>query len=142
MTNEEICTQFMREHYTDEKLAALLAHAEDGKLGFVSCCCLVGALTADHPLQTADPGSLCPTNGNHLTKAQAEYPLVERAFRDLGYPMQGGDSEITRRAKIIPLIQAEIARRDALKAPSIREMLCETDAKAVARMSKELNRAR
>lgn len=43
---------FMRNHYTDERLAMLLAHARDGKLAYVTCCCFVGIPTADHALRT------------------------------------------------------------------------------------------
>jgi hypothetical protein len=35
---------FMQQHYTDERLAMLLAHAESGKLSFTSCCCFIGVL--------------------------------------------------------------------------------------------------
>ncbi len=40
----------MQAHYSDEKLAALLAHARDGKLEYHSCCCFIGVTTATHAL--------------------------------------------------------------------------------------------
>lgn len=107
MTNEQICTQFMQDQYTDEKLAALLAHAEDGKLAFISCCCFVGTPSADHML--TEEWVPCPTGGKHLSEARALYSLQEDAYLNLG----PGDRQC--RASIIPLIKAEIARRDAIR---------------------------
>src|SRR6202021_4042065 len=46
---------FMQNHYTDERLAQLLAHAQDGKLNYVSCCCFIGVVTADHAVQEGFP---------------------------------------------------------------------------------------
>jgi hypothetical protein len=47
----EAIKNFMQDHYTDERLAELLAHAQDGKLAFMSCCCFIGIPIADHALQ-------------------------------------------------------------------------------------------
>ncbi|MCI0526562.1 MAG: hypothetical protein L0Y56_03795, partial [Nitrospira sp.] len=46
---------YMQQHYSDEKLAALLAHARDGKLAYHSCCCFIGIATADHALRGFNP---------------------------------------------------------------------------------------
>ena len=56
MQPEQIIANFLRRPedggaYTDHQLAALLAHAEDGKLVHYSCCCLIGIPTADHALK-------------------------------------------------------------------------------------------
>ena len=110
MTNEEICTQFMKDHYSDEKLAALLAHAEDGKLTYNSCCCLIGVLTADHPLRGAGVSPHLSAGMPHLMQARKLYGHeAEIGFFGLG------ENNGERRAKLIPLIRAEIARRDALR---------------------------
>lgn len=59
---------FMQAHYTDERLAMLLAHARDGKLSYISCCCFIGIANADHALRgRSDEG------GSHLRDARM-YP--------------------------------------------------------------------
>ena len=75
--------EFMRKHYTDERLAMLLAHARDGKLNFSSCCCFIGIATADHALRSEDLNGL---SSKHLKLARelkgAE--KAEIAFLELG----------------------------------------------------------
>jgi len=126
MTNEEILTGFMQTHYSDEKLAALLAHAEDGKLSFHSCCCFVGIPTANHALR----GSLVneelgdTSHYNELVESPdraaveiAYYSLAAGAWNDPerdAYFAERRDTE--RRAKLIPLIKAEMNRRAELRA--------------------------
>jgi hypothetical protein len=104
--------QFLREQYSDEKLAALLAHAEDGKLSFGSCCCFIGVATANHALQGSNFREVWATPAiSHLSLAR-RLPYgseAEDEFGDLGRDNQ------ERREAIIPLIRAEIARRDSLK---------------------------
>lgn len=133
MTNEEICTKFMREHYSDEQLAALLSHAEDGKLFFLSCCCFVGIPTANHPLK----GFRFPMWGDHYFKVikRNGYRQAENAFGSIG--ACGGDPE--RRAAIIPLIRAEMARRDLLRPDTdfSRSALGESIIEASRRVSRE-----
>ena len=85
--NEQIIANFLKRPdeggaYTDEKLAALLAPAEDGKLSYVSCCCLIGVPTAGHALRGVVPHV---AGEPHLVRAQL-HPCaseVERAYRDL-----------------------------------------------------------
>jgi hypothetical protein len=104
--------RFLREQYSDEKLAALLAHAEDGKLAFGSCCCFIGVATAEHALQEDNYIQAWNTPlEDHLNRAR-KLPFARDAedeFCDLG----GNNRD--RRQAIIPLIRAEIARRDSLK---------------------------
>lgn len=38
-------------NYTTERLTAYLAHAQDGRVFYSSCCCFIGGATADHALQ-------------------------------------------------------------------------------------------
>lgn len=102
MANEAIISDFLRTAYTDEKLAALLAHAEDGRLTHSSCCCVLGIPTADHALrgksQWVEPHYFEAVN-NWGTAAGC-------AFAGLAA------SDELRRAKLIPLIHAEMARRE------------------------------
>lgn len=120
---EEIISDFLRTSYSDEQLAALLAHAEDGKLAFDSCCCLIGIPTADHALQGRTSAFENYLDGHyHLAKygvADADktkhmepllgIALVENAFLKLA-PLHTDDD--IRNAKLIPLIRAEIERRE------------------------------
>lgn len=106
---------FMRENYSDERLSWLLAHAEDGKLAYRSCCCFIGIVTADHELATYRPG---PWTEEHLKAARWLPHAIdaEYEFSRLGDKfMEVDKQDAARRATIIPLIEAEIARRDALK---------------------------
>lgn len=106
MTNEEVVSNFLRTAYTDDKLAALLAHAEDGKLAFESCCCLIGIPTAHHALQPHREGIW---EEPHLELARLEVAgrVAESAFERLA------KTDRARRTKLIPLIRAEMARREA-----------------------------
>lgn len=113
-SNEQILTEYMQNHYSDEKLAALLAHAEDDKLSYLSCCCFVGIPTADHALQ----GKLEDTSGEypslHMFRARQ---TPEGLLADAAYCALGSLDE-DRRAKLIPLIKQEMKRRDDLKSES------------------------
>lgn len=112
MTNEEVISEYLRSAYTDERLVMLSAHAEDGKLAFNSCCCLIGIPTVSHALM--GKYDVCPEGRRHTNNARgAEGSLADRAedaFCALAY------NDVDRRARIIPLIKAEIARREAERA--------------------------
>jgi hypothetical protein len=105
--------QFLSESYTDQQLAALLAHAQDGKLSFCSCCCLIGITNAPHALRGYIPefeqGCVLPPGSTHHQAVRMLSELAadtEQEFAALG------TSDEERRAAIIPLIEAEIQRRD------------------------------
>lgn len=105
--------------YPDDRLAALLAHAEDGKLAYHSCCCLVGAINADHALCGYLPGMFA--SAHYSVAKKVHHPLPDEAeheFHCMG--MQANavplDPDVIRREKIIPLIREEMARREALSA--------------------------
>lgn len=119
MTNEEIISDYLRVAYTDERLAMLLAHAEDGKLSFNSCCCLIGVTTVDHALtgyQEPCPQGRAYGDATHLTMARGREgspgDVAEDAFCDLG------DNDARRRERIIPLIKAEMERRERQRSES------------------------
>lgn len=121
-SNEQILTEYMRQNYSDQKLAELLAFAEDGKLSYSSCCCFVGVPTANHSLMSmADAASASDCDHYQSAIAIPEAPVAERAFRTLAVDSADGSSEerdAERRARLIPLIYAEIKRRDDLKSES------------------------
>lgn len=130
-SNEQILTEYMQKHYSDEKLAALLAHAEDGKLSYFSCCCFIGVATADHALRGYGEYMTMedPVGEDHYDRAYEflEALDVEEAFGDLAVDRDEEDEEdadadkkrdAERRARLIPLIHAEIKRRDDLKSES------------------------
>ena len=103
-------------NYTTERLTAYLAHAQDGKVVYSSCCCFIGGATADHALR--DRGD---TNDQHHYQAAKKLPgadLAEAAFFDLGRPhyqdpvgMDGLKDDAQRRRVLIPMIKAELGRR-------------------------------
>jgi hypothetical protein len=113
MSTENI-VRFLQTAYSDEKLSELLAHAQDGKLCWSSCCCFVGVLTADHALRgwaggvKFDPISTLPRCSEPHYLSAKEIPgakEAEKEFKRLG-------DDYDRRAAIIPLILAEMERRE------------------------------
>lgn len=129
MSNEAIISEFLKTAYTDEKLAALLAHAEDGRLSHYSCCCLAGVPSATHALRGRDETPLGATSWTH----GAYHPETNQkraasgAFNQLAYDAPEGrpseqEQDAIRRTKLIPLIKAEMARREqgrSVESPSL-----------------------
>jgi hypothetical protein len=104
----------MRAHYTDERLVELLAHAQSGKLSFSSCCCFIGIPTADHALRGYDDHYGAHYHFSEVLSGAAE---AERAFHLLSHDRVNDiDRDAKRRRKIIPMIRAEIKRRDTVRA--------------------------
>lgn len=107
MRAEAKVSEFLSSVYTDEKLAALLAHAQDGKLAFISCCCFAGVPSAVH--------ALCAWNENFLD-LEGHDPVIDSALP--WFEMSDafgalGPDDHARRERIIPLIQAEMDRRES-----------------------------
>jgi hypothetical protein len=109
-----VLRSFIREHYTDQKLTEVLAHAQDGKLAYLSCCCFIGVVTATHALK----GEEKHMNADHYLAARELHGSVqaEFAYAHLG---QGADSyeeqDPLRRKRLIPLLRAEMKRREKLR---------------------------
>lgn len=96
--------------YSDEQLAALLAHAESGKLGYRCCCCFVGIPTAPHPLQAADVSReemLSRVGSEHVWKAR-KLPFANKAESEF---LHLGPTDELRRERLLPLIREEMDRR-------------------------------
>jgi hypothetical protein len=119
---------FLREHYTDERLAMLLAHAQDGKLSYVSCCCFVGIVTANHALR-----DITQDMGDHYDEAK-KLPGAEKAelaylelWNSKAYPEANrrscAVSDEIRRRTLIPIVKAEIRRRERLAAAKTQQEL-------------------
>lgn len=114
------------EAWTEEKLCALLAHAED-KLSYWSCCCLIGIATADHALQ---PNRNCAgyigAYAAHLLEARRLPPAseAEKAFcalsdlRDYDGMLRVDEFDAQRRRIIRPIIRAELRRRASVGEPT------------------------
>lgn len=106
-------------NYSDERLAWLLAHARDGKLVYTSCCCFIGVATADHELQSLSVMEVYSRDSGstgHLSKAtRLPHALqAEHAFRALAYTDAGQfiNRDGVRRRRLIPMIKAEMRRRE------------------------------
>ena len=116
--NKQIIRNFMREHYTDERLAMLLAHAQSGRLSILSCCCFLGIPTANHALQGATDWE-----DTHYEEAVMRFGRkAEMAFNDLYVGASPEDLKWNigevRNRRLIPIIKAEIRRRDRERQPT------------------------
>jgi hypothetical protein len=106
----------MRNHYTDQQLAALLAHVRDGKFNYSSCCCFVGCVTADHALQTIDRSDMY-LQGKHLNTAR-ELSGANDADVSVLMMGNGGDKvsgNASRSRILVPMIRAEFRRRERIR---------------------------
>lgn len=124
MTDQQIrkghIRAFMQAHYTDERLAQLLCHAKDGKLAYNSCCCFIGIPTANHPLQPAYKqqledvgGFVCGTIHSRWSRLHLMgAAMAEKAFQNIGF----GDESMRR--ILIPMVRAEMKRRELLRQPA------------------------
>lgn len=123
---------FMQAHYTDKRLAQLLCHARDGKLAYYSCCCFIGIPTANHALKqkTTHVGVPHYEEAKRLNGAGA----AEVAFCEL---MLAGNSDFkkpedeVRRRVLIPMIRAEMKRREKAQAEKQFEQQLQADAERV-----------
>jgi hypothetical protein len=96
-------------HYTDERLAMLLAHAQEGKLRHESCCCFAMAHTVTHGLIEGycdDPGT-CGPYDSYQFEASWNFNRLAKSSDD--------DADAKRRRILIPMIRAELRRRDRAK---------------------------
>jgi len=115
--------QYLRSAYSDERLTWLLAHARSGKLMYQSCCCLIGAATADHTLQGKADVNQPEAAHYHLAKKFIGAREAEQAYWELGYrgqPRSLLSNDEVRRHRLIPMILAEMRRRARAKAIGVR----------------------
>lgn len=104
---------FLQCNYSDERLAMLLAHAQSGRLAYNSCCCFVGVATANHGALASKGTPEYGMDLGHLSDALA---LPGGVNAELAYRYFGGfdSSDEVRRRRLIPMIRAEIWRRDRM----------------------------
>lgn len=122
MTGEtkQALRNFLQRHYSDERLAMLLAHAQSGKLSFHSCCCFVGVATAKHALygmasMIGYSESVHYLEATHLSGAQ-EAELAYKGLCGFELSLLNADyADAKRRRLIIPIIRAEIKRREIMR---------------------------
>lgn len=111
--NKQIIRQFMKVNYTDERLAMLLAHAQSGKLAYFSCCCFIGIPTADHALRETFDSSVYES---HIESSDLpNEDMADAAYCRLANPLTHNydtSADERRRRRLIPIIKAEIRRRD------------------------------
>ncbi len=121
---------FMQAHYTDERLSWLLAHARSGKFAFASCCCFIGIPTADHALR-----SLCDWHQEHYVQAHQLGGSFEA--EQCCYFISRDKSGQQRTDKLIriliPMVLAEMRRRDRRMDELARKMLAEVDREELAK---------
>lgn len=122
--------QFLQNVPTDAELVAILAHAEDNKLAYGCCTCLISSPGAPHVL--VGDAWYCEGAEEHLKQARIQ-PFAEAAEKEflwLGDPGGGlpYNNEM-RRERVIPLLRAEIQRREQSRAQSVTGIL-DTDLSA------------
>lgn len=113
-----IVRNYLQTAYSDKNLAQILDHARAGKLAYYSCCCFAGIPTADHAsgelYETFTMGHSV-SDGNSIsydiTASCAYYYLGRDKYHDL----YSRENDPLRRRTIIPMILAEIRRRERLK---------------------------
>ncbi len=113
--------------WTDEKLCALLAHAES-ILSFNSCCCLIGVATADHALKGKTDSWWAPHY--HLAQDLPLAPDAHHAFCSLPEFPSLPDADVIRNRILRPIIKAELRRREIS-----RRVAVELDARGVLLLS-------
>lgn len=111
--NKGIIRDFLKTAYSDIALIKVLDHSRNGGMSYYSCCCLIGAATADFPLHKMNCGGLGGPHPDSSLADLAHWKVAralpnargaEMAFQEIG-------SDELRRTRLIPLILAEIRRR-------------------------------
>lgn len=107
--------KYLQAAYSDQNLSDLLAHAESGRLAYRSCCCFIGIPTAKHALrgymtefEAGEPLGMEFHHHGLARLSSATARLAEAEFMNLGR------TDAARREAIIPLVKAEMDRRQAL----------------------------
>jgi hypothetical protein len=113
---------FLRNYYTDARLAELLAHLQDGKFNYSSCCCFIGCATSDHELQTIDRMNMSfhGTWGDHLNEARrlSGADSAECAVLCMGNGDDKPRGNARRSRILIPMVRAEMKRRERTRQQS------------------------
>jgi hypothetical protein len=103
-------------HYDDQHLAAFLDHLRAGKFAYNSCCCFIGAATADHALiGKADYVSEIGLEP-HYRKAKDRLSGAWEAERAVwmwgdGHDVSAVAADALRTRRLTAIVKAEIRRR-------------------------------
>jgi hypothetical protein len=109
--NKQIIREYIRQHFSDEKLAQVYAWNQDGKmLATDPCGCLLGVTSSAQIHNWSKEG--CP-NSKHYFEAKAIPGAVEaeQAFFRLSH----GHSNSRRQPVMSAILRAEMKRRDAIR---------------------------
>lgn len=110
MTHKQIkrhIRSFLRNHYTDQRLAELGAHAQDGKFNALGCCCLIGAVNSPHALTG---GSYLMCGGDHFGESKRLAGAVDAELAIVTVYLRAGMSGAGR--VLSSMCRAEMRRRD------------------------------
>jgi hypothetical protein len=132
---------FMQAHYTDERLSWLLAHARSGKLAYNSCCCFIGIPTSPHALVGERKGAdwsnllrrMVEENPDQVNHHQGSRQWLGGRQAELAYCSLVKDGDERGRRILIPMILAEMRRRDRRMDELARKMLAEVDREELAK---------
>jgi len=115
--NKQLIRTHLRENFDDSGLLRLLDHARNGKLSYLSCCCLKGACTADHKDgqlrgMTVNYYVAHYKKANNIPSAAAAAPAYME-IREGNIKEEKLEQRDERGRRIlIPMILAEIRRRN------------------------------
>jgi hypothetical protein len=110
-------------HYTDERLAMLLAHAQEGKLRHYSCCCFAGIANIQHGLTAG----FCANSASDPEYLDGGYAASFSYCALANFPRficEDTVADAKRRRILIPMIRAEQRlreRRSSLRRSPVRE---------------------
>ena len=121
--DKQIIRKFMADNYDNGHLTQLLDHLRAGRFQYYSCCCFIGLLNADH--EGGELRSSCKLNdlaATHYSSALRRYGNeADSAMHSMGRPFDCGD-EALRRARLTPMVLAEIRRRQRMTHSNVKEI--------------------
>src|ERR1700680_2726166 len=115
-------SEYLQIAFSDERLAMLLAHCSDGKLSLWSRHCFSNFPRAIPPFEGASFRGIF---------ARADCSIAMRAFVELGH------FDVTRRRLLIPMIRAEMKRREFQRSQPDPEARCSSADLVARRAGKE-----
>ena len=101
---------FLRTNYSDQHLLSLIAHMEDKKFDFYSCCCFIGIPTATHALQGKNNHYRSDSlEGLHYQAARRLFGAIEAEQEVYGLVINGNQG------LLLDLAKEELAYRESLR---------------------------
>jgi hypothetical protein len=108
--DKQAVRNFLQLHYTTARLLEIVDHIRSGNMHFVSCCCLIGATTADHKLKS---NNIAYSHQHYFDahKLSGAY-AAENAYNNFGYHTFHSDPDNgLRNRRALPLVLSELRRR-------------------------------